>query len=381
MVDVVERGCEAAVSRESGPGLDVVTVTRQGLEELHLTLRPLPGEDSPGIFRRFAGVLRERGAEVVSQTILGAVAASREGIAALAGACGAVEWPVTWVEGSPCGGGGIAGIQAHAMRGVPVETLRLDGRVVGRLFADPWARHCLLGGLRPDDPAAPRPDQALRLFERMEAALSLAGMRVTDLARTWLFIDRLLSWYHEFNPVRTRFFTERGVFEGVVPASTGIEGRNPDGAAISAAAIAMLPFGKEAAVVEVESPLQCSARAYGSSFSRAVAVCLPDYQRLLVSGTASIEPGGRSAHTGDVDAQIDRTLRVVGAILESRGMSFADVSRAIAYFKRAADAPALERHCRAHAIPALPVALTHGDVCREDLLFEIELDAVRASAA
>ena len=55
--------------------------------------------------------------------------------------------------------------------------------------------------------------------------------------------------------------------------------------------------------------------------------------QLLVSGTASIVPNGDTAHRGDVRRQIELSMQVAGAILESRQMSFADVSRATAYFK------------------------------------------------
>jgi hypothetical protein len=39
----------------------------------------------------------------------------------------------------------------------------------------------------------------------------------------------------------------------------------------------------------------------------------------------------------------------------------------------------LEKYCLDHNLPELPVAISHADVCRPDLLFEIELDAVSAS--
>ncbi len=72
-------------------------------------------------------------------------------------------------------------------------------------------------------------------------------------------------------------------------------------------------------------------------------------------------------------------MEVVHSILKSRGMDWSDASRAIAYFKHIGDAPLLEKYCVEHQLPELPVALSHADVCRHDLLFEIELDAVIAN--
>jgi hypothetical protein len=70
-------------------------------------------------------------------------------------------------------------------------------------------------------------------------------------------------------------------------------------------------------------------------------------------------------------------MEVAGAILTSREMSYADVSRAIAYFKRAKDIPTWEQYLKSSGTPAMPVVIAHNDICRDDLLFEVELDAIR----
>jgi enamine deaminase RidA (YjgF/YER057c/UK114 family) len=99
-------------------------------------------------------------------------------------------------------------------------------------------------------------------------------------------------------------------------------------------------------------------------------------RKLFVSGTASIEPEGQSAHDGDAARQVELTMRVVHAILESRGMGWADVSRAIVYVKRAADAAVYDAYCAAAGLLPLPAAVVEADVCRPELLFEIEVDAI-----
>jgi enamine deaminase RidA (YjgF/YER057c/UK114 family) len=96
----------------------------------------------------------------------------------------------------------------------------------------------------------------------------------------------------------------------------------------------------------------------------------------LISGTASIAPEGHSVHVGDVDAQTRLTFEVAEAILASRGMGWGDVTRLIAYFKCRDDVTAFDRGRAALGIPEMPVLFTANDICRDDLLFEIELDAV-----
>ena len=152
---------------------------------------------------------------------------------------------------------------------------------------------------------------------------------------------------------------------------------NTSGSALVAEALALVP--KKAGVTSraVPSPLQCPALEYGSSFSRAVEVAAPGYKRLLISGTASIAPGGENVHIGDAPAQADYTMRVVEAILESCAMGWPDVCHAVAYVKRACDLCAMEQLTRKH-LPDVPLAVVHADICRDELLYELEVDAVRA---
>jgi enamine deaminase RidA (YjgF/YER057c/UK114 family) len=269
-----------------------------------------------------------------------------------------------------------AGAYLHVVEDVIVRTIEFDGRIVGTYFEDDEAVYCYLSDIRTDDITLSRAAQTARLFEIMEESLAKASMDFHNVVRTWYFIDHLLDWYTEFNAVRGEFFTARGVFDRLVPASTGIGGGNPHGAALVAEAFAVKPKGDKVKVRAVPSPLQCPALAYGSSFSRAVEVATVDHRRLLVSGTASIAPEGHTVHVGDCAAQVDLTMRVVAAILESCNMPWGSVTRSVAYFKHRADLHLLETYCAAHGIQGLPVIAVHNDVCRDDLLFEIEVDAI-----
>jgi enamine deaminase RidA (YjgF/YER057c/UK114 family) len=98
---------------------------------------------------------------------------------------------------------------------------------------------------------------------------------------------------------------------------------------------------------------------------------------LYISGTASILPNGKTVYVGDITGQIEKTMEVVNAILTHNGMEFSDCTRAIAYFRNCEDITLWEHYCQTCQIPALPIISTHCDVCRDDLLFEIELDATR----
>lgn len=220
------------------------------------------------------------------------------------------------------------------------------------------------GDLRPHDLTASRAEQTRSVFDQIEAALAHAGLSVEHLARTWFYLDGILDWYGEFNAVRTSVFEEWGLMGRVLPASTGVGIPNSYGAALVAEAIAI-----PSPIEEVVSPLQCAAVDYCSSFSRAVEVQMKDRRTLYVSGTAGIAPDGRTAYAGDLERQVALSLDVVREILRSRTMDWQNVTRGVAYFKNpeAADAKLL---------PQIPLSIVRADICREDLLFEIEVDAV-----
>jgi hypothetical protein len=78
---------------------------------------------------------------------------------------------VTWVEGSGSGNGGISGMHIFAVAGTQVDTIRQEGKVVGRVFNDGCARHCFLGNLTPPNPSVSKSAQSRGIFERMEQAL------------------------------------------------------------------------------------------------------------------------------------------------------------------------------------------------------------------
>ena len=282
-------------------------------------------------------------------------------------------------KGTP-GGSGVSPLLTP--KGPPggsgVSPLQRNGHRVGTTWEDAHAVYCCLAGVLPPDLSAPRGAQATAIFPEMETLLAEAGMTFAHVVRTWLYIDRVCEWYGEFNAARSAFFETRNVFNTFLPASTGIGSANLEGAAIMAGAIAVKPKSAAVHAEIVESPLQAPAMAYRSSFSRAAEIFWPDSRILFVSGTASIEPNSHEvAFVGDIEKQVDCTMKAVYAILESRGYGWADVSRAIVYLKEPSFRAAWQAWLAARGLPGDFAAETVCDVCRDEWLFEIELDAER----
>jgi enamine deaminase RidA (YjgF/YER057c/UK114 family) len=322
-------------------------------------------------------LLRKTAEELHASILSQFVFAGNQHYAEFMAEAGNAGWPVVWLQGDACKDGGMYSMQAVALSGVELTPIRLHDRDVGFTYEDESARYCRLRGIIPQDLNASRAEQTRSAFETMHAALNANGFEFTDTVRTWIYLDQLLDWYDDFNVVRTQYFKEAGIFNGMVPASTGIGAGNPFGAAITMDVLAVQPKNDRLKIQEIISPLQNPALDYRSSFARAVEMEYPTHKNVLISGTASIAPDGKTVHLDDPEKQIRLTLDVVKAILESRGMGWGDLFRGIAYFKDMSYLPLYRTIAAELGIPRFPLAVSHADVCRHDLLFEIEADAVR----
>lgn len=330
------------------------------------------GTDAADLHRRISAAAASRKASLLGRFVF----AGNRHAPALQPEFTAADGCVAWLQGDTSTDGGVSSMQAVALSGLPLQPVRDGGRLIGFVYEDEHARYCRLGGVLPRNLRAGRGAQVREVFEILDSALEANGFRFTDTVRTWFYLDKLLDWYGEFNQVRTAFFLERRVFDQLVPASTGIGAGNPAGAALSCDLLAVQPKTAAVRIAAVPSPMQCPALSYRSSFSRAVEVAFPSHRSLIISGTASIAPDGTSAHRDNPAAQIRLTLDVVEAILGSRDMNWGNLSRGIAYFADLKDAPLFAQACRDRNIPHALFAPAHAAVCRHDLLFEIEADAV-----
>jgi len=364
-----------SVERRAGAGLNIATLRRDSIEEHFITLTPEGDESPESLFRRVSEAVRQVGGTAVSVESLGMAAADRKSLKTLIQALKDKDAPVGWVENSRTDN--LCGVHVWAISGAKTTPVRSNGRRIGTLLEDSHARYLRLVGLLPTDCACPQSRQAEAIFRQMDAALTDHGMGFSNVLRTWFYNNDILAWYRDFNAVRNGFFRERGVFNGMMPASTGVAGRNAIEAALITGLIAIEARNPAVKAFAVPSPLQSSAADYGSSFSRAVELDLPDHRRLYVSGTASIDRSGKTVFIGDCRAQVRQTMEVVQAILRSRGMDWGDVTRSLAYFKRAPDAFLFESYRKECGLPLFPAIVVENDICRDELLYEIEVDALK----
>lgn len=202
-----------------------------------------------------------------------------------------------------------------------------------------------------------------------------AALGFPHLLRAWNVVPAInrpqdgLERYRRFCRGRAEAFEAhhgRG-FEALLPASSAV------GSAEGPLVMWFLAARQRG--VHRENPRQVSAWAYpprygprSPSFARATRCPTGTAgERLLLSGTASIV-GHRSVHPGDVTGQLEETLRNLDHLLAA-GDELAAVR---VYVRHAADAgqvrDALERRLGAE----LPALYLRADICREELLVEVE---------
>jgi enamine deaminase RidA (YjgF/YER057c/UK114 family) len=202
------------------------------------------------------------------------------------------------------------------------------------------------------------------------------------VARTWLYVSEILDWYPDFNKARSEKYGEFGIMPGpgdtrlLLPASTGIGADTPSGAAASLDLLAVVENGDMASPVrKLTNRKQLDAFRYGAAFSRGALIKEPDGSLIQVSGTAAIDEKGVSLYPGDVHSQINCTLDKIETLLSQEGADLTDICAATVFLKRPADADLFWEMAAERGIKDLPVVCVVADVCRKELLFEIDAEA------
>ncbi len=272
--------------------------------------------------------------------------------------------------------GPIAGVQVHAVAGDgKPEVIDLDGVLCGRILRVPGRAYLTLSGVsdqQHEEPAA----QAREMMLKAQKALKKLGADFLAVPRTWMWLKDILSWYDDFNKVRTGFFKEWGLIGAgsrqSMPASTGIGLGPANGGHCAMDLMAVLEPTECTEYLQVTGKQHC-AFEYGSAFSRAARSIMPAGDAVYVSGTASIDADGATTHISDAAGQIDATIENVRAVLAEMKCSDNDVVQVIAYCKTIEVEKVFNTRRDSLNWPWLTVIC---DICRPDLLFEIEAIAM-----
>ena len=303
------------------------------------------------------------------------------GGAALDGAGGTPAWPEQRLRMPGERGAAAAWREAWASDG-PLQQGQ-DGGLRWRGDGE-----LLYGLIELDEPTPDAPERGACLRERTREAylrlFALLGARGTPhLWRVWNYMagingdEQGLERYRWFNLGRHDAYQALGATAAAqMPAASalGWAGHGPLSIAFLAGRRAPRP---------IENPRQVSAFHYPGDygprpplFARAVLADSGAGEWLLVSGTASIV-GHQTVHPGDVVAQCEETARNLRAVLDEANRATrtsghrAEALSHRVYVRHAADFPVVRRTLE-RCLGGAGLTLMQADICRQDLLVEVE---------
>ena len=274
-----------------------------------------------------------------------------------------------WATDGECWSGECEGIRYRRSREILFGVVELDEQAV------------VAGG-----PGSSLQKATCEAYSRLFRLLS--AQELPHLWRVWNYLADInderdgLERYRHFNIGRYDAFVACGrASTGEVPAACTIGLRHGP---LSIAFIA----GRTPARA-VENPRQVSAYHYPASygprsptFSRAALLALPEQEILFLSGTASIV-GHATAHADDIAGQCEETLDNVEAVItEANRLSerarFALPALSYRVYLRDENHFPLVRDLVDSRLGDAEVLYVQADICRRDLLVEIEAIAVNA---
>jgi enamine deaminase RidA (YjgF/YER057c/UK114 family) len=201
-----------------------------------------------------------------------------------------------------------------------------------------------------------------------------------NLLRVWHYIPQInddengLERYRSFNVGRYEAFVANGrsIGEESVPAASAL---GSDSSSLTIYFMASKQPGNA-----VDNPRQISAYHYPHLFGprspifvRAMSAKLGGQHFFFISGTASIV-GYETVHQGDVEKQADETLLNIRTLLEQAPRNNATQGRMLfkVYLRHAHDLEVVRAKVQAEFGVACKAVYLHSNICRSDLLLEIE---------
>ncbi|MDO8313666.1 MAG: hypothetical protein Q7T00_00275 [Rugosibacter sp.] len=226
----------------------------------------------------------------------------------------------------------------------------------------------------------------------------LDALRYPYLFRCWNYMTDItthsfgLERYRQFNLGRQDAFLAHGRdVMGNAPAACAMGFGQTGSVQRPLPALHIAFFAGRAVPRNIENPRQISAYHYpqeygprSPTFSRASLVCIGQNEVLFISGTASIV-GHATLHPGNVVAQAREAIANIRAVLAEANRLASQPKFDLAslyytvYVRRPADLAQIRAEL-AHCVgDALTAVYLQADMCREDLLLEIEATAIHTT--
>ena len=236
-------------------------------------------------------------------------------------------------------------------------------------------------------------------FEQLKEVLDAENMTFDNIVRQWNYIGNILGLkdgfqnYQVFNEVRSEYYNKYRKVHGY-PAATGI-GMKLGGVIIDFCAVQAIDG---TAIIPVDNPNQVNAYEYGQNvlkgmpcggkaakhppqFERALLLNRKPKSSLFISGTASII-GQETIGIDDVEQQTNVTIGNISKLADKKrfggefsenGHKWGDYSVVRVYIRNQDDFGSVKDLCN-QKFPGATQVFIESDICRDDLLVEIEAE-------
>ena len=299
--------------------------------------------------------------------------------------------PVTLIPQHLLPDGGLA-LEIYTIDSkVDYQIRELDGVCYG-IIENAEEKMLFIEGIPACDFSAKVSVQSEEVFAKLDTLLTKYGFEVDDIVRQWNYIGNIVSYkdgkqnYQEFNDARSRYYAKAEWRNGY-PAATGIG--STDGIIVGGIAFKK---ADSTGVYPIDNPLQVAAHVYSKSvlidddanavkstpkFERAKLIETAGGAYCFVSGTAAIR-GEESVDPTSAKLQTIKTIENIEYLVSKENLvRFGCKPYELKYaflhifIKHAEDYEAV-RSVVEEAYPSVTALYSLADVCRSELLVEIE---------
>lgn len=291
---------------------------------------------------------------------------------------------LTYVSQPPLNGGLV--LEAHMY--TPDEGDHITYKHIGAfpyvLLENGSGRFLFAGGFHGDVINFGIEQQSKEVFKLVSDLLRKEGFPINSIIRQWNYIEQITKFdgedqhYQIFNNARSDYYAMT-TWENGYPAATGI-GANLGGILVDLDAA--LFSNPDCYATPIDNKLQVAAHAYSEGvleaahckkttpkFERAKSMTFGDRELVYISGTAAIR-GEESLIGVGLDRQLHITMENIAELIGEARLKMLRV-----YLKDKSFYEESERLLNAYGLN-IPISYMWADVCRDELLIEIEGIAV-----
>lgn len=292
------------------------------------------------------------------------------------------QWPLSYIEGNPALNSCMSSITVMGIRSlnkeVKIEYIEFEDRVIGTKMIDLNQEYLYIMGLASDTRHGT--NEFNGMFEQLKDILSVSQFSVGDMVRTWIYLNDINDNYVNFNEARRVFFEQSNIdyssSSNVLPASTCIHGITNYGATAMIDVMCIKKMSSNAKIDRIYTPLLNEAEGdsylFKPTFSRALSIEADNHIEIQLSGTASVDQNGETVFKDDPYKQIQKTLTNIESMLSVHELTFEDFVQSTCFFKSDEYYTIFQQVMQEMNIPHFSSTFVIGDICRQDLLCEID---------